>query len=192
MIYIALLVAAALVLGSLLWVLPSPRARAVAQFRKQSIQAGFSVKFVSNEDFNQLFKGKIDRVRPEYRQQIVRYSYDFNSKQDDRIGSDDQQVDPSNISLVYFSAEALFGILINNQRLGLSQDDPSLSPLIEIATQFEGLKAIRLYKGVLSLYWLEFGDPEDFGLSVEMAQTLQLKLASLDREEAVEPSKEEE
>ena len=141
------------IIGSLMWVMPSPRQREIAALRKKAITAGFSVKFVAYEDYEALFNFELKGVQVPSTKQIVRYRLN-------RVLEEGEALQESEISnqqnFAIFSPE---GALSEHSMFAGAFSE---AVLLGFSSKMEGLLAIIWDESSLSLYYLELGDLKGF------------------------------
>lgn len=153
MVYFIIFCAIALILGSWMWVMPTPREKALATLRQKAIMAGFQVKFVTAETYQNLLGTPASKLQPQPQTQIVRYSWQGKSP-NSRSAKEKHQ-------LCVFSEDAK--LLAKEERIGGGTASETFQSATQaLAEELEGLLAVEVQdtdsKRRLSFYWLEQGN----------------------------------
>ncbi len=152
MVYLIIFCAIALVLGSWMWVMPSPREKALATLRQNAIMAGFQVKFVTADSYQALLGTARASLQTKPQSQIVRYSWQ--GKSPNPHGKEKHQ-------LCVFSEDGQ--MLVKQERIsGGTASEEFQRAAQALAAELEGLLAVEVQedesKRLLSFYWLEQGN----------------------------------
>jgi hypothetical protein len=159
MAYFMIFFSIALIIGSWMWISPSPQQKRLARLRQRALLDGFRAKFISHEQYKKLVGKSYARQKPE-EQQIVRYGFQSKRQGLSRLPS-------VNFLLILDSS----GALIEFQDKGeAGQTTPSYQEELaqlaqELATSFEGLLALEFMslQGnlLINLYWQELGNLDE-------------------------------
>lgn len=173
MVYLIIGMSFALIVGSLMWMLPSPTEKRVAALRANAAAANFHPKFIKFENYLSLIPSSLKAQQKKPEQQLLRYFWQGKS--------------PLNINrhlqFVFSEQKDILSLRINGVELTAEQKQQSQEKIqlaLAAAHYFEGLLALDCKdedgKRLLSLYWPETGDTQLIDFKSQQIQALQTLL----------------
>ena len=164
--YLIIFTCLALVIGSWMWLMPSPREKALADLRQKAINKGFQPKFVNLESYQSLIGKELAKAQGKPESQIVRYS---------KQGKDKTKVKDSR-NLWVFSPERTI-LSATNLETGDPLSEEAAQAGLALAEILSGLLALEVQddsgRRRLSFYWLEQGDLSNVTFDSEQLEALQ-------------------
>jgi hypothetical protein len=184
----------ALIVGSLMWMLPSPKEMLLAKLRDNAIEAGFRPKFIKLDDLvSQLPKAlqiKKSNINKKEDRQLLRYSWQGASPikgQRELIfifselsTMNKRTLDKSNLVDDSLAQNTLEVVISNDEIIDQTEWNTyqkTIENALAVASYLEGLLAIELIdvkgKRHISLYWSEQGNIAKIDFRSQQIQALQ-------------------
>lgn len=170
--FVALAITLAFFIGSWMWVMPTRQQKRLAALRQRAIVAGFRVKFISLDDYQQLL-GKDALVQQTVAQrQMVRYSKSWPKAANLKLPD-------CHFQLVLSESGTPLTLKINQQLLSETQWPSQrvwIQSVLDVAQMMEGLEAV-VFQRIgnhcdLSFYWQEQGDFEKVDFKAPVFESL--------------------
>lgn len=173
MAYLIIGLSFALIVGSLMWMLPSPNEKRLAKLRANAAAAGFHPKFIKFENYVQLIPSQLKNKQTKPQQPLLRYFWEGQSP-----------LSYSRTLLCVFSEhKELLSLRVDGRDADAelqAKFAESIKLALDAANYFQGLLALECKdtegKRLLSLYWPESGDIASIDFNSLQIQALQTRL----------------
>lgn len=173
MAYLIIGMSFALIVGSLMWMLPSPNEKRLAALRANAAAAHFHLKFIKFENYLFLIPAAIKAQQKKPENQLLRYFWQGPSPiQNNR-----------HFLFVFSEQKEVLSFRVNGLDANPAQKEQfqdKLQIAISAANYFQGLLALECKdeqgKRLISLYWPESGDIEEIDFKSQQIQALQARL----------------
>lgn len=174
--YVMIAIAIALILGSWMWLMPTPYEKKIAILRQKAINAGFYPKFMSLVHYTNWLDKDLLKQQGAQDAQIVRYTWQGASPK--RFARK-----PRNLLLVFDKDKKIVSFQLNLEALPENQwlQYPELMNVAKaLASCIDGLLALECVdaegKRRVSFYWSESGDVAKLDFTAAVFVALQKDL----------------
>jgi hypothetical protein len=173
MVYLIIGISFALIIGSLMWMLPSPKEKSLARLRANAAAAEFHPKFIKFENYVQLIPAHLKTKQIKPQRQLLRYFWQGKSP----------QTHSRSLFWVFSEKKELLAFLVDGREADKalqSSLEEKIKLGLDAANYLEGLMAMECRdeegKRTLSLYWPEAGDIDSIDFKSMQIQALQARL----------------